>query len=59
MYILRRLGPGDHEHLSTAFWGGYPLTEEFPNLGREPIHPEAIQYAEAEPTAEAGAASAG
>jgi hypothetical protein len=28
--ILARLQPGDHEHLSTASWGGYPLTEDFP-----------------------------
>lgn len=49
MHILRKIEPGDHEHLLTASWGGYPLTEEFPHLGLEPIHKVTIEYAEAEP----------
>ena len=44
MSILRMLEPGDHEHLFTDAWGGYPLTEEFPNTDLVPIHKVTIQY---------------
>jgi len=42
--VLRRLPPGDHEHLMTPSWGGYPLTEEFPNPDLTPIHQVNISH---------------
>jgi hypothetical protein len=44
--ILQRLSPGDHEHLLTESWGGYPLSEEFPNADLVPIHKVTIQWYE-------------
>lgn len=36
--ILSRLQADDHEHLMTEAWGGYGLTEDFPNPDLVPIH---------------------
>lgn len=44
--ILHRLTPGDHEHLMTPSWGGYPLSEEFPNGDLVPVHKVTIQWLE-------------
>jgi hypothetical protein len=43
MEILARLSPGDRDHLMTEAWGGYELTEEFPNPDLIPIHKLTIQ----------------
>lgn len=44
--ILEKLTPGDHEHLMTPSWGGYPdqLTEEFPNSDLVSVHKVTIQW---------------
>lgn len=44
--VLARLTVGDHEHLFTPSWGGYPLTEDFPNPDLEPIHQVTISLDE-------------
>ena len=44
MDILSKLQQGDHDHLSTHSWGGYPLTEDFPNPDLTPIHQVTVQY---------------
>jgi len=44
MGVLRRLSPGDHEHLLTSSWGGYPLTEEFPRPTLIPVHKLTISW---------------
>jgi hypothetical protein len=41
--VLERLRPGDHEHLFTPSWGGYPLTEDFANGDLVPVHQVTIQ----------------
>lgn len=46
--ILERLTPGDHEHLLTEAWGGFPLTENFPNSDFVPVHKVTIHWAEPE-----------
>ena len=45
--ILDRLEPGDHDHLSTSSWGGYPLTEEFPNGWPIPVHQVTVRHVDA------------
>jgi hypothetical protein len=44
--VLRRLAPGDHDHLFTGSWGGWQLTEEFPNTDLAPVHKLTIQFVE-------------
>lgn len=46
--VLQRLVVGDHEHLSTPGWGGYTLTESFPNPDLVPIHQVTIQVVSSE-----------
>lgn len=41
--VLTALQAGDHEHLFTPAWGGFPLTEDFQHPDLVPIHQVTIQ----------------
>ena len=42
--MLGKLTAGDHEHLFTEPWGGYQLSEDFPNPDLIPVHKVTLNF---------------
>lgn len=42
--IIGAIGPDDHDHMATPAWGGWGLSEDFPNPHLIPIHQVALRW---------------